>query len=188
MWIHIFCWGRACVYIFYEQATRRQKAKTDGWQDAAIAARIRLKMPTDEKPWVPFCRNDNFLGGPRELDCQDVAYWKMKKDVAKAGQSVDTTDWWCDYSQSSHRGAWRKDGPPSVLSSMVLYSYKHDATWSKSSHLRLLGWPKAIMGGDFKESELNSLAADGWSLPVMSAVAIACWCNPHAAWWKPDRA
>jgi len=110
VWIHIFCWGRACVYIFYEQATRRQKAKTDGWQDAAIAARIRLKMPTDKKPWVPFCRNVNFLGGPRELDCQDVAYWKMKKDVTKAGQSVDMTDWWCDYSQSSHRGRGARMG------------------------------------------------------------------------------
>ena len=47
----------------------------------------------------------------------------------------------------------------------------------------VVGLAESNDGGDFKESEFNSLAADGWSLPIMSVVATACWMNPHADWW-----
>ena len=146
--------------------------------------RTRIGMPFGSSPWIPFAHNKNITGTEREKDVQDVCYFKMRKEMEAANLTVSTQDMWCDYSQSVHRLPCRRAGPSAILSSTMLYSYGHDVTFSKSSHMRLLGWPKDMMGGEFKESEFNNMAADAWSLPACAAVCAASSCNPHAPWWS----
>ena len=169
---------------------KRMKVQRDqhmkNWQINSEQARTKIGMPFSAKPWTSSRRfqNSKFQGDGSHSDILDVYFYKMQKEAAERGNADEDLDMWADYSQSVNRFACRAGGPPAIMTSTMLYSFRHDITYSKSSHLRMLGWPKVMMGSDFKNTEVNSLAADGWSLPVCASVAAACWCNPFAPWWK----
>ena len=94
------------------------------------------------------------------------------------------TDAWAHISMSVDRVPVSRGLYPCMLSNSVVYSFQKDLIISGQGHMKLMGWPEAMLPDEpCSDSEYRDLAGNGFSAPIATIIGVACIMNVHAPWW-----
>ena len=55
---------------------------------------------------------------------------------------------------------------------------------SGRSAMALIGWPHGFAHEAFSDHDLQDLAGEGFSVPILALCAYALYLNPWAPWWR----
>jgi hypothetical protein len=178
------------LFASQEKLNLDEKKKSQGkfytkWKNHSATKRDSLEIAPDAAPWTgrPGILLRGLPDSARQRDILDVAFATKRKQQPDATFEMLQASLWANPSQGIQRAPWAHQ-PPTLCTSAEVYTFAGDAVLSGNAHFLMNGWPQGFCPRDlFQEQELRNMAGEAVSLPCLSLVMFAFYCNPHAPWW-----
>jgi hypothetical protein len=155
------------------------------WLHHSAVFREQLGVSKVYKPWTS--RRDivtaSSVRSPRIMDIIDLAGGAHKIKNKSLTDLELQSSFFCDVGQAVQRRPWSHGHMSCLCQGSVVYSYEGDGFLTVRDHLRLQGHPKDFKQGSLTDSQLRSLAGEGFCAPCIATCLYAAFVLPEAPWW-----